>query len=97
MRHLSQGGEFITHLWALLYHLGIHEWKVQSNLQDVHTIDDAKTILTEFSQGKSGSLYEAGVIVVAFLDKSVHVRTLSFYSAYEKLLLLLLVVVISTK
>jgi len=96
-QRLSQGGEFITHLWALLYHLGIHEWKVQSNLQDVHTIDDAKTILTEFSQGNSGFLYEAGVIVVAFLDKSVHVRTLSFYSAYEKLLLLLLVVVISTK
>uniref|UniRef100_A0A0D9X5Y1 DUF4220 domain-containing protein n=1 Tax=Leersia perrieri TaxID=77586 RepID=A0A0D9X5Y1_9ORYZ len=27
MRHLAQGGEFITHLWALLYHLGIRKWQ----------------------------------------------------------------------
>ncbi|KAF8664810.1 hypothetical protein HU200_054536 [Digitaria exilis] len=27
MRQLAQGGEFITHLWALLYHLSIREWK----------------------------------------------------------------------
>ncbi|XBI96494.1 hypothetical protein VPH35_032769 [Triticum aestivum] len=26
MQHLSQGGEFITHLWALLYHIGIDRW-----------------------------------------------------------------------
>ncbi|KAK3144274.1 hypothetical protein QOZ80_4AG0310880 [Eleusine coracana subsp. coracana] len=28
MKHLSQGGEFITHLWALLYHLGIDKWEL---------------------------------------------------------------------
>ncbi|CAN6170676.1 unnamed protein product [Urochloa humidicola] len=27
MQHLSQGGEFITHLWALLYHIGIDRWE----------------------------------------------------------------------
>ncbi|VAH54267.1 unnamed protein product [Triticum turgidum subsp. durum] len=26
MQRLSQGGEFITHLWALLYHMGIDRW-----------------------------------------------------------------------
>ena len=28
MQRLSQGGEFITHLWALLYHIGIDSWEV---------------------------------------------------------------------
>ena len=28
MQRLSQGGEFITHLWALLYHIGIDTWEV---------------------------------------------------------------------
>ncbi|KAL6647675.1 hypothetical protein ACP70R_015112 [Stipagrostis hirtigluma subsp. patula] len=27
MRYLSRGGEFITHLWALLYHLGVRKWQ----------------------------------------------------------------------
>ncbi|CAN6227403.1 unnamed protein product [Urochloa humidicola] len=27
LEHLSQGGEFITHLWALLYHIGIDVWE----------------------------------------------------------------------
>ncbi|OEL30923.1 hypothetical protein BAE44_0008058, partial [Dichanthelium oligosanthes] len=27
VQHLSQGGEYITHLWALLYHLGIDKWE----------------------------------------------------------------------
>ncbi|KAL6606402.1 hypothetical protein ACP70R_042055 [Stipagrostis hirtigluma subsp. patula] len=27
MQHLSQGGEFITHLWALLYHMAIVKWE----------------------------------------------------------------------
>jgi hypothetical protein len=26
-QHLSQGGEFITHLWALLYHLRFDKWE----------------------------------------------------------------------
>ncbi|KAJ1276744.1 hypothetical protein BS78_05G238400 [Paspalum vaginatum] len=26
LEHLSQGGEFITHLWALLYHAGVDGW-----------------------------------------------------------------------
>ena len=29
MRLLAEGGEFITHLWALLYHLGIDRWEVE--------------------------------------------------------------------
>jgi hypothetical protein len=27
MQHLAQGGEFITHIWAVLYHSSIFEWK----------------------------------------------------------------------
>ncbi|RLN35656.1 hypothetical protein C2845_PM03G18170 [Panicum miliaceum] len=29
LKRLSRGGEFITHLWALLYHLGIDRWEVE--------------------------------------------------------------------
>jgi len=29
MRLLAEGGEFITHLWALLYHLGIDKWEME--------------------------------------------------------------------
>jgi hypothetical protein len=29
MQLLSQGGEFITHLWALLYHIGIDGWELE--------------------------------------------------------------------
>ncbi|GJN27055.1 hypothetical protein PR202_gb15038 [Eleusine coracana subsp. coracana] len=51
MKHLSQGGEFITHLWALLYHLGIDKWKLvepataeQENKQDFRKPEaDAET------------------------------------------------------
>ncbi|KAJ1276770.1 hypothetical protein BS78_05G240400 [Paspalum vaginatum] len=31
MEHLSQGGEFITHLWALLYHAGVDDWAYNSS------------------------------------------------------------------
>lgn len=35
MRYLAQGGELIiTHLWALLYHLNIREWKNFMTLED---------------------------------------------------------------
>ncbi|CAN6175288.1 unnamed protein product [Urochloa humidicola] len=33
MQHLSQGGEFITHLWALLYHIGIDKWEHEVDAQ----------------------------------------------------------------
>ena len=32
MRLLAEGGEFITHLWALLYHLGIDKWEMEHEL-----------------------------------------------------------------
>lgn len=36
MRHLAQGGEFITHIWALLYHLGIRKWQPPKVDKDTH-------------------------------------------------------------
>ncbi|CAN6197423.1 unnamed protein product [Urochloa humidicola] len=52
MRHLVQGGEFITHLWALLYELDIREWKLPDTklpktVQHIGIIDHAKSILTD--------------------------------------------------
>lgn len=45
MRHLAQGGEFITHLWALLYHLDIRQWKVQrKTLNEIATMEEAERI-----------------------------------------------------
>ena len=40
MRHLSRGGELITHLWALLYHLNICAWK-QFNEKHVVALTDS--------------------------------------------------------
>ncbi|KAJ1256850.1 hypothetical protein BS78_K287300 [Paspalum vaginatum] len=69
MRQLSQGGEFITHLWALFCHLSIHEWKLPGNLCDITTMDHAQRILTDFFQEKECILTEDNhAIVVAFLD-----------------------------
>ncbi|KAF8669845.1 hypothetical protein HU200_051019 [Digitaria exilis] len=56
MRRLSQGGEFITHMWALLYHLNIHEWRLPSNLHDIDTIDHAARIRTGFFQGNKSTV-----------------------------------------
>ncbi|GJN10510.1 hypothetical protein PR202_ga28609 [Eleusine coracana subsp. coracana] len=39
--HLAQGGEFITHLWALLHHLGIREWKVPTKEEFKKMYEDA--------------------------------------------------------
>lgn len=61
MRHLAQGGEFITHLCALLYHLGIHEWKLPevNDLHNISTIEEAQRILAEDED-------DLDIIVVAF-------------------------------
>ncbi|CAN6374151.1 unnamed protein product [Urochloa humidicola] len=48
MRRLSQGGELITHLWALLYHLDIREWKPpKTDLRNITTIEEAEKILVK--------------------------------------------------
>jgi len=60
MRQLSQGGEFITHLWALLYHLCIRDWKPPGGLHDVTDVDHAQWIINHFSR-------DSEAIVVAFL------------------------------
>ncbi|KAL6660371.1 hypothetical protein ACP70R_001917 [Stipagrostis hirtigluma subsp. patula] len=71
MRQLSQGGEFITHLWALLCHLSIREWKLPGNLHNITAIDHAQRLLIDFFQEKecihSKDNYVV-VVVVAFLD-----------------------------
>ncbi|CAO2145610.1 unnamed protein product [Urochloa humidicola] len=67
MRQLSQGGEFITHLWALLYHLRIREWKQPDSLHHVATIDDAQRIYAELFQD-NGSALTQQAFVVALLD-----------------------------
>ena len=39
-QRLSQGGEFITHLWALLYHLGIDSWEHEEDAkQEEETVE----------------------------------------------------------
>ncbi|CAN6371502.1 unnamed protein product [Urochloa humidicola] len=72
MQQLSRGGEFITHLWALLYHFGIREWKFLGNVLDVVTIDQAQRILTEsFHRDKNKYILtqdqDNHAIVVTFL------------------------------
>ena len=70
MRHLAQGGEFITHLWALLYHLGICEWKYRE--EDIHIItklEDAQKIIAKDED-------DLDIIVVTFFATQ-DVRTLS--------------------
>jgi hypothetical protein len=48
MRRLPQGGEFITHLWALLYHLDIREWKLEeTNLHYLATVQDFERVLNK--------------------------------------------------
>ncbi|CAN6281988.1 unnamed protein product [Urochloa humidicola] len=73
MRQLSQGGELVTHLWALLCHLSIREWKLPGNLHDVATVDQAQKILGNFFHEEEGVLLteDNHVIAVAFLD-SLH-------------------------
>uniref|UniRef100_K3ZM92 DUF4220 domain-containing protein n=1 Tax=Setaria italica TaxID=4555 RepID=K3ZM92_SETIT len=78
MRHLQHGGEFITHLWALLYHLDIREWKKRNSPKDpqnINTIDDAERILEKDDQA-----------VIAFLDSlsvpSLTLSSLHYYLIY---------------
>ncbi|CAN6372761.1 unnamed protein product [Urochloa humidicola] len=86
MRCLAQGGEFITHLWALLYHLDIREWKLpETNLHNITTIEDAEKIITEddfaviaFLGSLSGSYYDELVAVSSNIKTGVRVyQTLS--------------------
>ncbi|KAF8714242.1 hypothetical protein HU200_027845 [Digitaria exilis] len=58
-QRLSQGGEFITHLWALLYHLGIDSWEHEEDAkkkeetfveQMQKPVDDETTMTTSSSQ-----------------------------------------------
>jgi hypothetical protein len=79
MRRLSQGGEFITHLWALLYHLGIREWKLEGNLTEITTLEDVKRIIAEDSQA-----------VVAYLYDSEYVRTTPFSSSQLFIILIII-------
>jgi hypothetical protein len=67
MRQLSQGGEFITHIWALLYHLSIREWKQPGNLHDLTSIDDARRVHDELFHEKGCTLTQEAAVVV-FLD-----------------------------
>nr|CAB3489404.1 unnamed protein product [Digitaria exilis] len=87
MRQLSQGGEFITHLWALLYHLCIREWKPPGSNKptqlvgphgviktDIIDTDDAKRIISNFSQ-------DSEAVVVAFL----HTKKIIAYSRKDQI------------
>jgi hypothetical protein len=67
MRRLPQGGEFITHLWALLYHLDIREWKLEeTNLHYLATVQDFERVLNKNDRSA----------VIGF----IHVGTLPIFS-----------------
>jgi len=57
-QRLSQGGEFITHLWALLYHLGIDSWEHEEDAkQEEETVEreaEETTMRTSSSQQAAG-------------------------------------------
>ncbi|XP_039822579.1 uncharacterized protein LOC120684765 [Panicum virgatum] len=81
MRHLSQGGEFITHIWALLYHIGIREWTFQQNLHTIDSISDADEILMKdklMVVAFVDSLYGSDSDVVA-TTASKHIDRVTFY------------------
>jgi hypothetical protein len=84
MRRLSQGGELITHLWALLYHLDIREWKIleANNLHNVSTIEDAQRI-------RNDDDHDLDVVV---LFASPDVRTLSspFFALLDSSVIIIL-------
>jgi hypothetical protein len=65
-RRLSQGGEFITHLWALLYHLDIRRWKVEGNLAEITTSEDAERVLAEDDQAVVALVFDDHVSAVPF-------------------------------
>jgi hypothetical protein len=44
MRRLAQGGEFITHIWALLYHIDICEWKILVKEKNLHLVATAEDL-----------------------------------------------------
>ncbi|KAF8701646.1 hypothetical protein HU200_033488 [Digitaria exilis] len=80
-QQLSQGGEFITHLWALLYHLCIRDWKpsgLKKSLlvapRDVTNTDDVQKIIDDFSHDSEAAVvafvHSKSVILLAVANES---------------------------
>ncbi|CAN6222126.1 unnamed protein product [Urochloa humidicola] len=60
MQRLSQGGEFITHLWALLFHLGIDSWEQQQDEEGAETVERRAAAAGEREPARRKSLRGGG-------------------------------------
>jgi hypothetical protein len=61
MQRLSQGGEFITHLWALLYHLGIDRWETEGEIKE----EEDETIHIQRKSGETTTTSNAATTIVS--------------------------------